>query len=95
MIYEDLQELNERILIMAHELSVRDIDQAAVVLNVPRDVAFAISELSVNRLRLIARNARFLIQPSTLNHDLWKQLQGVDDDAAAALPILTNNPHCR
>ena len=86
----ELASVNETILIMAHDLAIRDLNEAVMVFNVTRDVAIALSETPIRKLRAAAVGAKVLIHPGMLPAETWLKLRDMDDDAASALSIIAN-----
>jgi predicted AAA+ superfamily ATPase len=85
---EDLRAINQKVLLMAHDLAIKDINEAAMVLNVTKDVAMAIAEIPKDKLINASRNARVLLHPSLLPAETWQKFRDVEDDYASVIPLL-------
>lgn len=85
---EDLQALNQQVLLLAHDLASKDINEAVMVLNVSKDVAMAIARIPKAKLIKASRNARVLLHPSLLPVETWQKFREIEDDYATALPLL-------
>lgn len=85
---EDLQALNQQVLLLVHDLVTKDINEAVMVLNISKEIAMAIAKIPRTKLINASRNARVLLHPSLLPIETWQKFREIEDDYAAALPLL-------